>query len=249
VTSLPPTPHIELARVQRRGIGQPITVAKDAARPRANEIDQRYRQEIGYRAQKQVAIAVVALPGAENSGHADGLLNLAAGIKRSGTLQVNVDRSVSLDHHLQQYALVCLVGRDSVNLGTNEMGALYEFIRNGGTLFYESCRRSAGEGEPGADRAFQELISSMGIQLQPVDREHPLMMSPHLFAVLPDGYETRGNPSLRAGDGVILSTFDFGCIWQGERRGRLASRSEIRNAVELGENLIVYAANRRNRSS
>lgn len=249
VTELPPTPHIELARVQRRGFNQPVTVAKDPARPRANEIDLRYRQEIGYRPQQQVAVAVVELPGAENSGHANGLLNVAAGINRAGAMRINVDRGVSLDYNLSRYALLCLVGRDTVDIGTNEMGAIYEFMRNGGTLFYESCRRSAGEAEPGADRAFQELMSSMGLNVQPVGRDHPLLASPNLFAAPPDGYETRGTPSLRAGEGVLVSTFDFGCIWQGERRGRPASRSEIRNALEFGENLIAYAAKRRAQAS
>ncbi|NJN84534.1 MAG: hypothetical protein HC802_21125 [Caldilineaceae bacterium] len=50
---------------------------------------------------------------------------------------------------------------------------------------------------------------------------------------------------LLAGEGVIFSTHDFGCLWAGERRDRLASRTEIRNALELGANFVAYAQRRR----
>jgi hypothetical protein len=47
------------------------------------------------------------------------------------------------------------------------------------------------------------------------------------------------------GEGVILSACDYGCLWQGERRGQAASREEIRAAHEWGSNIIAYAAARR----
>jgi hypothetical protein len=52
-------------------------------------------------------------------------------------------------------------------------------------------------------------------------------------------------PGLKVGEGVIVSACDYGCLWQGERRGRAASREEIRAAHEWGSNLMAYAVARR----
>ena len=49
-------------------------------------------------------------------------------------------------------------------------------------------------------------------------------------------------------EGVVFSTFDYGCLWQGKRRGRAAARHEIRNALEWGENLMLYAWQRRRKA-
>jgi hypothetical protein len=38
-----------------------------------------------------------------------------------------------------------------------------------------------------------------------------------------------------------MSTFDYGCMWRGERRGRQAQRGEIRNALEFGANVVHWA--------
>ena len=67
-----------------------------------------------------------------------------------------------------------------------------------------------------------------------------------MFGAPPQGFETEGSPHLLVGEGLILSTFDYGCLWQAQRRGRPASREEIRSAMEWGENLIVlFAAGRK----
>jgi len=48
-------------------------------------------------------------------------------------------------------------------------------------------------------------------------------------------------------DAVIFSTHDYGCLWQGERRGGSASREEIRSAMEWGSNVVAYALARHKR--
>jgi hypothetical protein len=68
---------------------------------------------------------------------------------------------------------------------------------------------------------------------------------PYLFAAPPAGFETQGSPKLMMSDGVIFSTHLYGLLWQGERRGRLASREEIRSAIEWGANIMTYAVERR----
>jgi hypothetical protein len=75
------------------------------------------------------------------------------------------------------------------------------------------------------------------------------LVEPFLFGASPPGYETEGAPTVSAGDGVVFSTHDYGCLWQGKRRDRAASREEIRSAVEWGSNIVAYAVERRKRAA
>jgi len=83
------------------------------------------------------------------------------------------------------------------------------------------------------------------LTLTPIEKEHALFRSPYLFAEAPAGFETQGTPQLKQADGILMSNYDFGCIWRGERRGRAAQRGELRDAHEWGANLIFWAAQER----
>jgi hypothetical protein len=50
------------------------------------------------------------------------------------------------------------------------------------------------------------------------------------------------------GEAAIFSTYDYGCLWQGEQRGGSASREAIRAALEWGSNVVAYAVSRRERA-
>lgn len=247
VTQLPPTPHVELARIRRQGGDRPVRNAGHGKMPRANEIDLRFRRNIGVQERHRAQVGVITLPGAGESRHAEGMENVAGAAQRSGGLEVWVDGSAALDRKLDHFDLLYVVGRDSFNLSSEQMNALYTFWQGGGTIFYESCRKGSEQDPPDGDRAFRDLLESFGAELKPVANDHALLRRPNLFGQLPDGFETRGSPVVDAGPGVVFSTFDFGCMWAGERRGRPATRSEIRNALEWGENLIEFAVARRRR--
>jgi hypothetical protein len=242
VSTLPPTPYVELARVVRQP-GAPLVNAGNPEQPGANEIDLRFRQVIGVRSKAAVAVGVVPLRGAEATRHGEGFAHAAAAMRRAGDL-VSVDPRLALGPGLERFNLLCLVGRDAFQLNAQEMTHLYNYVKQGGMVFLESCRNRL-EGEPAADASFRELLNTLGIPLQPLAGGSPLLQTPYLFATPPDGYETRGAPAVQVGEGVISSTFDYGCVCCGERRGQLATRSEIRNAHEWCANLITYAAVRR----
>jgi hypothetical protein len=146
---------------------------------------------------------------------------------------------------LSPYDLLYLVGRDQVQLTNDEMTALYNYWQAGGVIFYEGCRRNLNVGEPAADNSFIGLVHAFGLTLTPIDKEHAIFRAPYLFAQPPLGFETQGSPQLQVADGILMSTYDFGCIWRGERRGRPAQRGEIRDAHEWGANLIYWAAKER----
>jgi hypothetical protein len=181
--------------------------------------------------------------------HGRGVRNLASALRRLDLHRTWVDKDVPLDAGLEAYTLVCLAGQEAFQLNQDEMNALYAYLQGGGTVFIESCRREIGADNPPADGSFSDLLASMGIQLEALPPGHNLLVEPFLFSAPPPGFETEGAPTVWVGDGVIFSTCDYGCLWQGKRRDRMASREEIRSAMEWGANIVAYAIERRKRAS
>jgi hypothetical protein len=247
---LPETACVELARVHRENAESPIGDAQDAEHPILNEIDQRFRQEIGTAHPNAASIAVCYVGEAANTPHGRGADQLARALRHFGPCQAWVDVDVPLGPRLDGYTLVYLVGRGAVQFAPDEMTAMYNYLVAGGTVLFESCRRDQPSGDPAADAAFADLVRSMGIQLDTLPRDHRLLTEPYLFGAPPAGFETNGNPAITIGNlpdhrgTVIFSTFDYGCLWQGERRDRAASREEIRAATEWGGNIVAYAMER-----
>ncbi len=242
VSALPPTPHIELARVWRRDATLPITLAADPAQPRGNEIDLRFRRQVGAGEKPVVSIALAPLRGSDGARHGDGMAAMAASIRLAGTASVWLDRNIPLTADLARYDLIMIVGRDDMKFTSDEMTAIYNYWKSGGVLFYESCRRNQTQGNPPADAVFNDLVESFGAWLEPLPQDHPLLAKPYRFGQPPNGFETLGSPLVKVAEGIVMSTFDYGCIWRGERRGGPARRSEIRDAEEWGANLLLWAA-------
>ena len=147
--------------------------------------------------------------------------------------------------HLAGYTLVYVLAHNAFQLSADELKGLYAYLQGGGTVLMESCRRQTAEGAPPAEASFQEALTSLGVALEPIRLSHRLFTEPTLFGVPPAGYETKGMTEFRLGGGVVLTNADYGCLWQGERRGRPALRDEIRSAHEWGANLLAFAAARR----
>jgi hypothetical protein len=244
--NLPDVSAVELARMRRRDAGAAIVDAQDAAQPGLNEIDLRFRRQVGHAPQEVAALAVSYAGEAKLERHALGASYLARALRRRGNCRVWVDCDVPLGPGLDYYALVYLVGQGAFELSPEEMQVLYDYVQGGGTLFIESCRREVENGDPPADAAFADLLVSLGLELEE-GVERRLLVEPFLFAAPPPGFETQGTPGVRMGEGVILSTCDYGCLWQGERRHGPAARDEIRAALEWGENIVACALARRRR--
>ncbi|MBN1177980.1 MAG: DUF4159 domain-containing protein [Anaerolineae bacterium] len=245
----PDTPCVELARVRRQGHGAAIFNAQDTAFPGPNEIDLRFRREIGARPQEAAAMAVSYLGGGRTDvRHGQGASHVARAFNRSEPhTRLHVDHNVPLGPGLTAYTLLYLVGQGSFQLSREEMQALYAFMQGGGTVLIESCRHDTAEGEPPADTYFYNLMGDLGLQLTELRSDQRLLREPNLFAAPPAGFETQGAPKVIVSEEAIFSTYDYGCLWQGERRGRSASREEIRAALEWGANIVAYAVARRRR--
>ncbi len=241
VTVPPNSPHIELARVRRsQGV---ITNPANPDLPGLNEIDQRQRVQVNQAEPTPAVMSVVNLAG-RDTGHAAGAAFLARHVNQSGMRRLVVEGEAQLTPAILSSTLIYLVGQGPFRLPQDQLATLYEFYRLGGTIFFESCRNGQ-TGEPAADASFGELMQAMGLTLQAAVEGHMLLRDPWLFAAPPDGYETQAGPRLMLADGVVFSTYDYGCIWRGLRRGRPAGRTEIRNAMEFGENLVALAQRRK----
>lgn len=257
VIELPATPYVELARVRRRDAAASIVNAVDHEHVRVNEIDLRYRRLIGAVQAPMLSIGVVTLRGAEGTRHGEGVAAVAAGLRRDNVAQAVVDRGLTLTSNLAAYDLLVVVGSAALQFTQDEMRALYAYWQSGGVIFYEGCRRNYSQGNPPADTAMVDLLQSFGVRLEPVQPPGPddnaaaahqgLWRMPYLFAQAPAGFETQGAPLLRMGDGVLVSHADYGCLWRGLRRDRVAQRSEIRDALEWGGNLMMWAVAERAR--
>lgn len=246
VNQLPETPYVELARLLRTDLTQPVRNAVDPAQPGAQELDLRFRNFIGVHSRLPVALGLVSLDRNISPQHWRGWLNLTCELRNASAQQVWAQPNVRINQEMGRYPLLCLVGQREVELNQAERHHLYEYLRNGGVVYYESCRRELRYGDAPADKSFLELITWMGGQITEAPLTHSLYHTPHLFVQLPDGYEARPPAPLQIvkgiGNGlVIISKNDYGCVWSGSRRDRPLTRAELRDAFEWGDNLLTFA--------
>ena len=263
--TLPDTPCVELARFRRQRRDSSLINAQDAEHPGLNEIDLRFRRSQNAVPGRAMPAATAGLAvshvgkakGDKSSDlpHGRGATYLAralrSGLGSPGLSVAGVDLGVPLAAGLESYTLVYLVGLGAFQLSRDEMNAVYTYLQGGGTLLFEGCRRGvAGDSPSGpADASFSDLLASFGISCEEAQPGDSLLVEPYLFAAPPAGFETEGTPKVVVGAAdagrVVWSMCDYGCLWQGERRGRAATREEIRTAMEWGANLVAYALARK----
>jgi hypothetical protein len=183
-------------------------------------------------------MAVCYLGEVKEKKHGRGASYLARSINHLGRYHVFVDENAPLAPGIETHTLIYLVGEGKFELSRSQMNGLSNYVQKGrGTLLIESS-------DAGARSVFSGFLETVGIELEPLEPGHRLLTEPFLFGAPPPGYETQGKPEVLAADGVIFSTCEYGRLWQGERRGGVASREEIRSAVEWGNNILTYALER-----
>lgn len=236
-TTLPSGPWVELARVRRQSRTSAFHNAQNWAQPGLNEIDLRFRREVGGPA--EVSLAVCYLGSDVNKSQGLGVTYLARAINRAGHFRVSVYDDVALAPGVESNTLIYLVGQGPFELNPGQMNGLYNYVQRGrGTLLIESLDSTA-------EAIFLNMLKTLGLTVGDVPPGHRLLTDPYLFAVPPVGFETEAFLQLRVGDGVIFSSHNYGRLWQGQLRSGAPSREQIRTAVEWGANIIAYAADRR----
>jgi hypothetical protein len=233
--TLPEEPAVELARFVRGDRNSFLVDAADTLRPQPNEIDLRYRRSLRVTAPALIPAAVIYLGSGMDRSAGEGLANLAQSALPAGKYQLVVEDDLPLNPRVLGFAFLCLVGEGKIKLSASQVKGLKGYLEHGGSLLLECA---------GADakNAFLELAGQLGIGLTPVERGHPLLQRPNLFAAPPEGFQSAGE--LLAGEGLVLSTFNYPRAWNGEDQGGVPSRAQIRSALEWGENLLDWVAER-----
>ncbi len=235
-SDLPDTPAVELARLVRSSRDSVLLDAQNPLQPAADEIDLRFRREVG--APKAVSLAVSYLGEVGEKKHGLGASYLAQALNHSGQYRLAVEDDVPIGPSIVTNTLVYLVGQGAFELAAGAMNGLRNYVHRGnGTLLIESLDEEA-------EQSFMNFLRSKDMKPEPLPAGHRLLIQPNLFTAPPAGFETKGDPKVLVNDGVIFSTYNYGLLWQGERRGRLATREEIRSATEWGGNIVTYAMGR-----
>jgi hypothetical protein len=246
-TALPNTPWVELARIERDSREDPFLDAQNPIEPGPNEIDLRFRREIG--APGEVNVGVCYLGEVTAKKHGRGASYLAHTLNHLGRYHVSVDDDVPLAPGIEANTIIYLVGEGEFELSSGQMNGLFNHVTRGrGTLFIES-------NDSAAKSSFLNILRDMGIKPEALQPGHHLLTYPYLFVAPPRGFETEDAPEDAPGDapevlvndGVIFSTCNYGLMWQGEIRDDVPSREQIRSAIEWGSNIIAYARGRRRR--
>lgn len=243
---LPDGPYIELARINRSTRTAAVRMPLVADYPASDELDLRFRQQIGIVQPPVVRIAMAGVGPVNNEAYVKGLGALARTLRQHGQ-PTWVDLFVALDSEtLSSYTMVYLLSQDAgQSLPDEAVKALTEFVKKGGTVIMEAVRPEKEKDAAPGDEMFTRLGETLVKKLAAVERGHAVLSGPNLFAAVPDGFEVASKGALMAGDGVIVSKLGYAALWQGDRRGGVASREQLRTAEEFGQNLVAYAVARR----
>ncbi len=232
-----PSDALELARFDLSGQGSAVTNPTNTTAPRNNDIDRRFRTTSGDKVVETAHVGVLYLGAHQEATHREGWQALARSINRGGALQVYIDEDVALAATLPPFTVLYLTAQQQFVLSSYELELIYSYWKNGGHLWIEPCHRAMGRG--GAATSFQDMIATFGFALTPITRTDARLHQPYLFAAPPQGY-SETTETLRVGERLLYSPFDYGCLWQGERESSTPSRDAIRAAHELGENLLAF---------
>ncbi len=236
-TVLPEPPWVELARVNRSSREAVFRNAEHPARPGPDEIDLRFRREVG--APPQVSLAISYLGSVADKKQGAGAYHLAQALNRTGQFNILVEDDVPVGPGIVTNTLVYLVGQGKFEMESGVMNGLRNYVHRGkGTLLIESM-------DAKAETSFMEFLKTTNMEPKPLPAGHSLLTQPYLFAVPPAGFESGDSVKLLFSEGVIFSTYNYGLLWQGERRSSPPSREILRAGIEWGGNIITYAMQRR----
>lgn len=234
---------IELARINIGGRGTTIKDAADLLNPGHNEIDRNYRFVSGPRSEGYIVVGLVDIPGWER--HQEGISNLVRFIRRNTNFRATSRGPFSLTEEIKDCDLLYISGSDKFEFTEEQESILKGFVGRGGVILGEACSEG-GEEEKERGKAFRQAFGSLsqklGANMRSVEWGHPVLKSYHVFSDVPVGLD---GPALLAEDqGIIYSDGDYGCLWRGGRADRSVPRQTIRDALELGVNIALYAHQR-----
>lgn len=238
---LPDQPHVELARIQLTAGKKAIKDASDQTAPKSDEIDNRYREQAAIRPGPRTTVGVWR-PGDVSSSlgnHMAGPTRLLSALSSSIDWRLRRrDQPEGPEEPLSCDFLIMPVTAKTA-LNEKDRNRLDTYLDGGGVLLAEAC---ASGSDADSQRVMATMAQALGRKPQPVTRNHALLSSRHIFSAPPPGAVAG---QVFEGDGLILSTSDFTCAWNGGTTEKGLDRAIIRAAVEFAENMLAYAVKRR----
>ncbi len=230
--TLPENPMVELARFTRENRKSAINDAVQTKSPALNEIDVRYRRKIHMNTEQMLTSAVIYLGDVKSQVQGKGLMRVSDDILRKNHINLIVEDHTQLDRGILGYSFLYLVGSGKFQLTKTQIKGLQGYIHLGGFLFMESC-------DPEALKSFKNLMDEVELPVSgPLINPHPLLNTPNYFVTPPGGYEQTGEILLSPGG--VISSFNYGQLWAGERKEGTPTREELRSASEFAENLVHF---------
>jgi hypothetical protein len=200
------------------------------------------RQSRPDRPSRTVPLSVIRHSGRDWNVHTAGIGQLARAASLTGA-EVPVVEETLPEAAARAPRIAYLTGSGRLTLSAAEREALAALLNVGTIIVGDGCSSGAG-GSSGArefGRSFIDAVSSTGKMLQAVQRGHPMLESYFLFAQLPPGTGTAGSAVSDANpSSVFYLDGDYGCAWSGGAANQPLARGTIRDAMELGMNLVHH---------
>ena len=146
---------------------------------------------------------------------------------------------ISLNQEIKDCDILLMAGQEEFTLAEAWEGSLRNYLGRGGIILGECCGVIEAKEESPFQRSFRDMADRLGRPLVPIGRKHPVFAAHHLFSGAPEGIDGPG--AMFGEGGIIHSDGDYGCLWDGGRQDKSASRSAIRSGLELGVNLAIHS--------
>lgn len=238
---LPDQAHVELARIQQSAGKKAIKDAADPVYPKQDEIDTRYREQAAIRPGLRTTLGIwkPADVGSSLVQHLPGPKHLFDELSASVDWRLRRrDQPQGTGDEPLDCDLLLMPVSPNTSFSDPEKKQLKAFLDGGGVMLVEGCAAGGGD----VQKVFALLAQAVSRKPQPVQRQHPLLTARHIFAVPPPGAAAG---QLIEADGLLLSTADYTCAWNGGTPDKAMSRGDIRTAVEFAENMLAYSLVRR----
>ena len=237
----PAQPVLELARLRVAG---PVRNADEPLNPRPGEIDLRFRERLSVRPRPDLAVAQLLSADESVEGqpprHILGLRYLLREITQTTPYRARWAGTIRPGEAIPAVSLLYFTGSGKFSVDDAATENLRQFLQSGGVLWLDTCAEGNASDFIGSAEALAKKLSR---GLQPVNRSHPMLTARHVFAEPPLSGK-KDETTLAEDGGLILSTVDYGCAWQGGASDKPLPRETVRAALELGVNAAVFARQR-----
>lgn len=238
----PVTRDVELCRIRLQIDTKAITQPADVFFPGYGDIDLRYRSPAKACPEALLRVAQINRSDPESSRNFFNLFYLSQAVEVLYPSLRGVEDIERVDWaaNLQTYDLLYLTGHQKLSLNASEFTALESYLHSGGTLLVDVLSEATELNKSVQSLAAKQLKTPLkSLELQ---RSHPLRSKPFLFGALP--LVNQQTIQLFSGGGLILAIGNLASAWGLEERLDLP-RVTIREAQELGVNILHYAWKRR----